>query len=123
MAAKSASVYSESTGTAALSVYPPSVSLSSSVLSSVLPLPPDPVIACSVFIPETSTPIPLDFVELARRDIHRRKKTTVLDSVLSSVLVDKDTQSLYVFSIGSDYGAHIALATLHFDGLTCESFY
>ncbi|KAI0057718.1 hypothetical protein BV25DRAFT_1349050 [Artomyces pyxidatus] len=121
MASKPPSISPESAGANALAQYPPTISLSNKLLSSALTLPPNPAFAYAVFSPTSPSPLQVDTVELARRQVLKLKKPSVLDSVLCSVLVDKDVQHLYVFTIDSGSAIEASRATLEsmqFDGLS-----
>lgn len=144
MAAKPAAASPESSATAALAQNPPNISLSSHVLSSALKFPSEPVIAYAIYStegPGLST-VHSENVELARREVLRRRSSTttnttgtpnaststsakhgILESMLASVLVERETLHLYVFgvsSVGETMQWSETLKGLNFDGLTRE---
>ena len=124
MASKPPVVSPGSSGSLALAQHPPSIDLSNKLLSSAIPLPLNASVVYAAFSPTTSPALHADTVELARRLIIDIGKPSLLDSLLCTVHVEKDTQQLYVFSIVSSDGTidpFISLRSLHFDGLICES--
>lgn len=114
----------DNTGSAVLSQMPPSVSLASSILASIIPLPENPLIVYHVFACPPATPDSLDHLDLARRKVlHTSKGGPFLDSLLPTVHVTRDACALYVFALGSTQrtcDAHDALAKLELDNLICE---
>ena len=124
MASKPPAVSPGNEGSVALAQHPPSIDLSNKLLSSAIPLPRNASVVYAAFSPTTSTALPADTVELARRRIIDIGKPSLLDSILCTVYVEKGTQQLYVFSIVSSDGSNDpfnSLRSLHFDGLICES--
>lgn len=130
MAAKPAAASPESSATAALAQHPPNISLSSHVLSSALKFPSEPVIAYAVYSTPGISTVHSENLELARREVLRRRTTAnskhgILESLLASVLVDRETLHLYVFgvsSVGETRQWSDTLRALNFDGLTREWF-
>lgn len=143
MAAKPAAASPESSATAALAQNPPTISLSSHVLSSALKFPSEPVIAYAIYSTEGHglSTVHSENVELARREVLRRRTSTttntntngtqpntttkhgILESLLASVLVERETLHLYVFgvsSVGETMQWSETLKALNFDGLTRE---
>lgn len=145
MAAKPAAASPESSSTAALAQNPPTISLSSHVLSSALKFPSEPVIAYAIYSTSGTglSTVHSENVELARREVLRRRTTTntnttgtqpntstststkhgILESLLASVLVERETLHLYVFgvsSVGETMQWSETLKALNFDGLTRE---
>ncbi|KAH9052639.1 mediator complex subunit 13 C-terminal-domain-containing protein [Lactarius vividus] len=109
-----------SSSSLALAQHPPSIDLSSKLLSSAILLPPNASIVYAAFSPTTSPTLHADTVELARRRVIDISKPSLLDSLLCTVYVEKGTQQLYVFSIVSSDGTNDpfnSLRNLHFDGL------
>ncbi|KZT13177.1 uncharacterized protein LAESUDRAFT_719502 [Laetiporus sulphureus 93-53] len=123
MAARPHSMAQDTIGTSVLAQCPPTVSLASPILGSIISLPDNPLIAYSVFTSASSQPLrdPLNLIELARRKIlSQNAKRHFLDSLLPSVHITKDVSALYVFAFGSTdrtSEAHAALNALQFDGL------
>lgn len=133
MAAKPAAASPESSATAALAQHPPNISLSSHVLSSGLKFPSEPVIAYAIYSTSGLSTVHSENVELARREVLRRRTTGtspntkhgILESLLASVLVERETLHLYVFgvsSVGETMQWSETLKALNFDGLTRECF-
>lgn len=132
MAAKPAAASPESSATAALAQHPPNISLSSHVLSSALKFPSEPVIAYAIYSTSGLSTVHSENVELARREVLRRRTTAtpntkhgILESLLASVLVERETLHLYVFgvsSVGETMQWSETLKALNFDGLTRECF-
>lgn len=124
MATKTQPPPQDNTGSFVLSQNPPSISLASLVLASVIPLPEYPLIAYSVFTCRPAATDPLEQLDLARRTVLlRNKEKTFADSLLPTVYISKDTAVLYVFALGSTtrtYDAHELLSRLEFESLRCE---
>ncbi|KAI0269401.1 mediator complex subunit 13 C-terminal-domain-containing protein [Gloeopeniophorella convolvens] len=120
MATRPPTISPESSGSAALAQSPPSIDLSNELLSSAVPLPHDASILYAVFSPTTSPALHAETIELARRHVFELRKSSLLDSLLCSIRVEKGTQQLYVFSIVSSEGigdpSH-PLSSLRFDHL------
>jgi mediator of RNA polymerase II transcription subunit 13 len=114
------------TGSSVLAQFPPPISLSSSVLASVIQLPDNPLIAYAIFTgaPSTNAADHLNLIELARRKVLTQNgKRAVLDSLLPSVHITKDSVALYVFAFGTTdrvTESQAVLRALQFDGLSCE---
>ena len=114
-----------SSGSVALALHPPSIDLSNKLLFSAISLSPNTSIACAVFSPTTSPTHHPDTIEIARKHVLDTGKSSLIDSLLCTVHVEKSGQQLYVFSVGSSDGTGDPLNRLNglqFDGLTCESF-
>lgn len=126
MATKAHATSHESTGSSAFAQFPPPISLSSPVLASVIHLPDHPLIAYAIFTgaPSTNAADHLNLIELARRKILTQNgKRSILDSLLPSVHITKDSASLYAFAFGSAdrvSDSQAILQALQFDGLSCE---
>lgn len=126
MATKFHTTSNDSAGSSVLAQFPPPISLSSPVLASVIYLPDHPLFAYAIFTgaPYTNVADHLNLIELARRKILTQNgKRAILDSLLPSVHITKDSTALYVFAFGyadriSDSQA--ALQALQFEGLSCE---
>ncbi|EGO27140.1 hypothetical protein SERLADRAFT_434909 [Serpula lacrymans var. lacrymans S7.9] len=105
-----------------MSHLPPHVSLSEQVLSSVVSLPDNPVIAYTTFTTQSTTIRPYEALELARRLlVNRNKGLPLLDSLLPCVNVSQDLSALQVFAITSRDHVSAKLAAIKdisFDGLT-----
>jgi mediator of RNA polymerase II transcription subunit 13, fungi type len=106
--------------------YPPSLSSSDRLLSSVISLPDDPCIAYAVFTPSPSNAShPQDSIELARRKIIARNSSlSLFDSWLPAVHIHCES-ALYVFAIVSKVHSRQAqsnLNSLHLDGLQGKYF-
>jgi len=104
--------------------YPPPIYSTDAVLSSVLPLPPNPSIAYAVFTPLQSDPFPRhNTIELARRQILiRNGASSLLQSCLSSVHINREP-ALFIYFISSRDGVAQSLSMLHdlqLDGLIGE---
>ncbi|KZT20613.1 hypothetical protein NEOLEDRAFT_831679 [Neolentinus lepideus HHB14362 ss-1] len=113
MSSKISSTSPDSTGTAVLVQSLPHISLSSQLLSSVILLPPNPVITYSVYTSQDPHAI-----ELARRRVFGLRKSSIVQSLLPSVL--KDGSSIYVCAISSSEqtsDSHRELNELILDGL------
>ena len=107
--------------------FPPSISSSSKLLSSIISLPVHPSIAYAMYIPvAVSDSPPEERIELARRRLVTRNKcaqASILESFLPCVRVGKDSKCLYIFRITShDQTAESQgkISGLQFDGLICE---
>ena len=126
MASKQPLHPTDSTGSSVLAQFPPRISLGSSVLASAINLPPTPHITYSVYTPSSSptTTDPLDTIEQARKNVWQSNASrSVLDSLLSSVRITRNSLSLYVFALGSGQevsAAETALRSLKLSGLSCE---
>ena len=124
MAAKAQPIPQDNTGSFVLSQNPPSISLASSVLASIIALPEHPLIVYSVFNCKAAIPDPLEQLELARRSVLlKNKDKAVVDSLLPAVHVSKESAALYVFALGSTActcDVHLLLSRLDFETLTCE---
>lgn len=124
MATKTQPPPQDNTGSFVLSQSPPPISLTSSVLASVIPLPEHPLIAYTVFSCRPATADPLEQLELAKRAVLLRNKAKVFaDSLFPVVHISKDTAVLYVFALGSNMhacDAHEGLSRLEFEALSCE---
>lgn len=117
---------SESSGSAILAQHPPNVFAGSHLLASSIPLPPHPLICCSVFTPTHSPAAPesLTLLENARKQVvlHNREALLV-ESLLPKLLISKDCVALYIFTVGSEQqmsAAQRSLAECSFSGLECE---
>lgn len=115
----------DNTGSCALLQFPPTISLTSHILASIIALPDDASIIYSVFTgtPPASTSETLKLLENARRSIILcNKKAPILESLLPSVHVNRNSSALYVFAVGpAEQAPHlIRLKELQFSGLTCE---
>lgn len=117
---------SESSGSAILAQHPPNVFAGSHLLASSIPLPPHPLICCSVFTPTHSPAAPesLTLLENARKQVvlHNREALLV-ESLLPRLLISKDCVALYIFAVGSEQqmsAAQRSLAEWSFSGLECE---
>lgn len=113
----------DSTGSLSLAQLPPQISLTSSVLASVIPLPPNPLIAYTIFEPsETLDPsLHLSAIESARRSLVSDSRS-ILKSLLFTVKLLPHPPLLYVFALSSSgqrSPPHDALLHLKFDGLAC----
>ena len=127
MASKPSQTPVDVPGQSSQSIIPPSISLSNTVLSSIISLPENPHILYAVLEPASDDdPSPEETIEVARRLLVSRNKsaeTSILDSLLPCVRVEKDLKCLYVFGITS-HGRMVEtrerITTLQFDGLICE---
>lgn len=113
----------DSTGSLSLAQLPPKISLTSSILASIIRLPPDPLIAYTIFQPsDTLDPsLHLSAVESARRSLVSDSRS-ILKSLLFTVKILPRFPLLYVFAISSSdqrSPPHDALLNLNFDGLIC----
>jgi hypothetical protein len=120
MCSKPSVISPSSWGSVALAQYPPSIDLSNKLLSSALPLPPHASIVYAIFSPTSPAPHP-DTIEHARRHIIDTRKSSIFDSLLCTVHVEKGVQQLYVFSVVSSDAANDLLGNLQFGGLICKS--
>lgn len=115
----------EYTGTQVLSAFPPSLSLDSGLLGSAIPLPHQARISYRVFVPTSSdTAQGARDVEVARQCILSQQRPSLLDSLLPSTHVAKDTVSLHVFALGSSGAPSEAASEIHtlsFNALTGAS--
>ncbi|TFK56293.1 hypothetical protein OE88DRAFT_1652968 [Heliocybe sulcata] len=114
MSSKTSNASPDSTATTLLAQFPPRLSLSSQLLGSVIPLPPNPVIAYSVYTAQDA-----HAVELARRKVYRLRKPSIVESLLTSVRILKDRSAIHVFAITSEdmSESHKDLEGLGLDGL------
>ena len=115
----------DSTGTLSLAQLPPQISLASPLLSSIIRLPPDPLIAYTIFEPSDGLDpsLHLSAVESARRSLVSESRS-ILKSILFTVKILPRLPLLYVFAISSSgqrSPPHDALLDLKFDGLVCMS--
>lgn len=115
----------DSTGSLSLAQLPPQISLASPLLASVIRLPPDPLIAYTIFEPsDTLDPsLHLSAIESARRSLVSDSRS-VLKSLLFTVKILPRLPLLYVFAISSSLNRsppHEALLNLKIDGLACMS--
>jgi mediator of RNA polymerase II transcription subunit 13, fungi type len=113
----------DSTGSLSLAQLPPQISLTSSILASIVRLPPDPLIAYTIFQPSDTldTSHHLSAVESARRSLVSDSRS-ILKSLLFTVKVLPRFPLLYVFAISSSdqrSPPHDTLLNLNFDGLVC----
>ena len=111
----------DSTGSLSLAQLPPQISLVSPLLASIIRLPPDPLIAYTIFEPsDTLDPsLHLSAVESARRFLVSDSRS-ILKSLLFTVKILPRLPLLYVFAISSSgqrSPSHDALSNLKFDGL------
>jgi hypothetical protein len=113
----------DSTGSGSLAQFPPAISLDSLLLSSLISLPPKPLIVYAAFTPTTldDNTQQLSFVESARRSlVAANGHLPVLESLLSTVHITQQSSTLYVFAISSAETisqSHSNLNNLSFDGL------
>lgn len=121
MATKTQQIPQDNTGSSVLSQLPPSISPTTSVLASIIPLPQHPLIAYSTFTCVSAT---LDQLEVARRSVLLRNRgKSLTDSLLPCVNIGKESSVLYVFALGSTQhlcDAYQLLSKLELEGLTCE---
>lgn len=115
----------DSTGSLSLAQLPPQISLASPLLASIIRLPPDSLIAYTIFEPsDTLDPsFHLSAIESARRSLVSDSRS-ILNSLLFTVKVLPRLPLLYVFAISSSgqrSRPHDALLDLKFDGLVCMS--
>ena len=115
----------DSTGSLSLAQLPPQISLASPLLASIIRLPPDPLIAYTVFEPSATLDpsLHLSAVESARRSLVSDSRS-ILKSLLFTVKILPRLPLLYVFAISSSgqrSPPHDALLNLNFDGLVCMS--
>ena len=113
----------DSTGSLSLAQLPPQISLTSSMLASITRLPPDPLIAYTIFEPsDTLDPsLHLSTIESARRSLVSDSRS-LLKCLLFTVKILPRFPVLYVFAISSSdqrSPPHDALLDLKFDGLVC----
>ena len=111
----------DSTGSLSLAQLPPQISLASALLASIIRLPPDPLIAYTVFEPSDALDPPhhLSAIESARRSLVSDSRS-ILKSLLFTVKILPRLPLLYVFAISSSgqrSPPHDALLDLKFDGL------
>ena len=116
----------DSTGSLSLAQLPPQISLASPLLASIIRLPPDPLIAYTIFEPSGALDpsLHLSAIESARRYLVSDSRS-ILKSLLFTVKILPHLSLLYVFAISSSdqrSPAHDALLSLKFDGLVCMSF-
>lgn len=103
-----------------LSQLPPRISHSSPILASIVDLPPNPLICCSVFTASqvNNASEQLAAIENARRRIFREYESiAIAESLLVSVHLTKDNVSMYVFALGSTTEASASQTAL-----TCLQF-
>ncbi|TCD69177.1 hypothetical protein EIP91_008473 [Steccherinum ochraceum] len=123
MTSKPQSAAADSTGLSSLSRFAPRLSLDSSLLASIIPLPENSLISYAVWssAPSAKQADILALIEQARkRIIQQYASHFIVDSMLSSILISGDSVELYVFAIGSVERAsdpQVALAQLAFAGL------
>jgi len=115
----------DSTGSLSLAQLPPQISLASPLLASLIPLPPDPLIAYTIFEPSGALDpsLHLSTIESARRSLVSDSRS-ILKSLLFTVKILPRLPLLYVFAISSSgqrSPPHNALLNLRFDGLVCMS--
>lgn len=115
----------DSTGSLSLAQLPPQISLASRLLASIIRLPPEPLIAYTIFEPsDTLDPsLHLSAIESARRALVSDSRS-ILKSLLFTVKILPLRPLLYVFAISSSSQQsppHDALLSLNFDGLACMS--
>jgi mediator of RNA polymerase II transcription subunit 13 len=113
----------DSTGSVSLAQLPPQISLTSPSLTSVIRLPPDPLIAYTIFQPSDTldTSLHLSTIESARRSLVSDSRS-LLKSLLFTVKIRPRLPLLYVFAISSSgqrSSPHDALVNLKFNGLIC----
>lgn len=103
-----------------LAQLPPSISLDSPLLSSLVALPAKAQVAYAVFTPVDSAQH-LNAIESARRHlVSANAHLPILECLLPSVQVTRHSQSLHVFAISSVDNVsnpHAKLNSLCFDGL------
>ncbi len=127
MATKQQNQPLDSTGCAALAEQPPRISLASPLLASAIDLPSQPLIVYSVYTPVSGQPglDPLYALEQARRRIvEKNSSLAVVDSLLPSVHLSRDSSVLYIFAFSSIHkpsDSQTALQGAQFDDLICES--
>jgi mediator of RNA polymerase II transcription subunit 13 len=114
-------------GQSSQSNVPPSILPSSKLLSSIISLPLNPVIVYATYAPASADDSSSEeTIELARRllvSTNKSAETSILDSLLPCVRVDKDLKCLYIFGIASqDRMVEYRERTnsLQFDGLIGE---
>lgn len=117
----------DSTGSLSLAQIPPQISLTSPILASIIRLPPDPLIAYTIFEPsDTLDPsLHISAIESARRSLVSVSRS-ILKSLLFTVKILPRSPLLYVFAISSSdqrSPPHDALLNLKFDGLVCMFSY
>ena len=116
----------DSTGSLSLAQLPPQISLASPLLVSIIRLPPDPLIAYTIFEPSDTLDqsLHLSTIESARRSLVSDSRS-ILKSLLFTVKI-LPLPLLYVFAISSSgerSPPHDALLNLKFDGLVCTFFF
>lgn len=114
----------DSTGSLSLAQLPPQISLASPLLVSIIRLPPDPLIAYTIFEPSDALDqsLHLSAIESARRSLVSDSRS-ILKSLLFTVKI-LPFPLLYVFAISSSgkrSPPHDTLLDLKFDGLVCAS--
>lgn len=113
----------DSTGTLSLAQLPPQISLTSSILASIIRLPPDPLIAYTIFEPSNTLDpnTHLSAIESARKSLVSDSRS-ILKSLLFTTKILPRFPLLYVFAISSSdqrSPPHDELLDLKFDGLVC----
>jgi hypothetical protein len=105
----------------------PTISPRSPLLASVIPLPPQPCIAYSVFVPLSPASHSNGghaFIEQARRHVLTLNCSShLLQSILPSVQVDESSPALYLFLVTSRDRVEDSLQKLHalrFENLSGE---
>ncbi|KAF9643307.1 hypothetical protein BDM02DRAFT_3191865 [Thelephora ganbajun] len=115
----------DSTGSLSLAQLPPQISLASPLLASIIRLPPDPLIAYTIFEPSDSLDpsLHLSAIESARISLISDSRS-ILKSLLFTVKILPRLPLLYVFAISSSgqrSPPHDALLNLKFDGLVSST--
>jgi hypothetical protein len=100
---------------------PPEIGLDTPLTGSVLSLPPECRIHHKTFVPvELDGLQACHVVELARRDIHARRKMPALSGILGIVHISKEGIALHVFAVsGEGYDVDVLqeLENLEYAGL------
>lgn len=111
----------EAMATAMMMRLPPDIGLDTPLAGSVISLPPECRIHHKTFIPiELEGLQACHAVELARRDIHARRKRPALDGLLGTVHISKEGIALHVFAVsGEGYDVDVLqeLENLEYAGL------
>jgi hypothetical protein len=127
MAAPKPPTFSEATATAMTATVPAEVNLGTPLTGSTIKLPPGAKIYHRTFTPVgDDVALGAQTIELARRDVARRRKPVALDGLLSTVHVSKEATRLDAFVVtGQDIPGDtmVELCSLQYDGLDGVSDY
>lgn len=90
----------------------PSLSASDKLLSSILPLPPNPCIIYATYSPSGAAP-PCEVLESARRQLVSRNQTcSFQDSILPHVHIGRDASTFHTFIVASGEQVASSLSAL-----------